>query len=107
MPVSTIPPRRDRRLITMWTLTYLRTIPRDDLLLRVMGPDRFGKARYYVDTVKYGTVTGVPVTYAGVSILPPGETRTVVRGGQEWLDPDAVVLDDGGVFRLLPLPADA
>jgi hypothetical protein len=92
----------------MWTLTYRKTIPREDLLLRVMGPDRFGKTLYYVDTVKYGTIEGQPVTYAALTILPPGETRIVVDPfGQSWLDPDAVVLDPDGVFRLLPMPADA
>jgi hypothetical protein len=91
----------------MWTLTYRKAIPREDLLLRVLGPDRFGKARYYVDTVKYGVEGGRSVTYAGVSILPPGETRTVRDlFGQEWLAPDAVTVDDGGVARLLPVPAD-
>lgn len=90
----------------MHLLTFRRTIPREDLLLRVMGPDQF-KALYYVDTVKYGTKDGEPVTYAAVAPLPPGETRLLVDSfGQMLVNPHAVEVDSDGVARLLPFEHD-
>jgi hypothetical protein len=88
-------------LTDLRTLTYLRSIPTDDLLLRVMGPDEYGAA-YYVARVRHSD----RATTAELVPVPPGWTYTVwrpareQRGSQEWILPSAVEFDVDGYARL-------
>lgn len=99
----------------MWTLTYPGTIDRDDLIRRVLGPDMHGGLAF-VDTVRYGYSTELPLgipegparpeTYAGVTVLPPTETRlTTDAFGQVRVAESATRLDPDGVVRLVPADA--
>lgn len=76
----------------MWTLTYRRPIPPEDLLLRVMGHDRDG-AYYWVTAVQDWDGTA---TRATLALLPPGETRIVARGPQDFIAESAVTFPGGG-----------